>query len=425
MNSSTFERIQLKQVSAISCILALLSSVHGFLVGHSTYSIFCLFISAGYILHLMMYHVGRDRIATYFVSVFGFLWGSAGLILFGHFFAVAAPFLSTLYISYVLFRKEKKIRNAIMVFNIILFFLVTSYSFFFEPLLSFDNPIDQGFVYLGSLFWLLAVSNIYENEKSTLLESMKLKNEELNRTAEELERFTYIASHDLKSPLRTVISFLGLLEKDIVALNRPEMEENLTYAQTGANQMSNLVNDILEWSFINSKNGSIEREMVDLNSVASTALKNLDQEIKHKEADIRISELFTYECNKNEFIAIFQNIIQNAIKYNESKRPMISIWSEKSKRSYKVYIKDNGIGIEEQYKDQIFEYFKRLHSAAEYEGTGLGLGLCKKIIEKYDGDISVESKKEEEGSTFIITLPLDTKSIHNIAYIENKTGLEV
>jgi len=266
---------------------------------------------------------------------------------------------------------------------------------------------------MGALAWIVAVGKIYENEKSMLLNSMSMQNTQLNNTKEELERFTYIASHDLKSPLRTVISFLGILEKDIQKLDRPELLNTLNFAQTGAKQMSSLVNDILEWSSINSENGSIEREMLSLDELLSATLRNLNQDIESKNAKIHISDLFEYYCSKNEFIAIFQNVIQNGLKYNESGIPMISIWSEKLRGNYRIHIKDNGIGIDEQYKDQIFEYFKRLHSAAEYEGTGLGLGLCKKIIEKYHGTISVESNGEEPGSTFIIALPMITVSESN------------
>jgi len=115
--------------------------------------------------------------------------------------------------------------------------------------------------------------------------------------------------------------------------------------------------------------------------------------------------MFDYHCTQSEFTAIFQNIIQNAIKYNESEPPEVAIWAVQQNGSNKIFIKDNGIGIEEEYSEQIFEYFKRLHSAAEYEGTGLGLGLCKKILEGYDGEISVSNNAPELGSTFVISLP--------------------
>jgi len=228
----------------------------------------------------------------------------------------------------------------------------------------------------------------------------------LNTTKEELERFTYIASHDLKSPLRTIISFLGILEKDIKKLDRPELLDTLSFAQTGANQMSSLVSDILEWSVVNANSNNLEFEFLDLNEAVRAALINIDQEIKSKDAKVLVSDLFGFPCNKTDFVTIFQNIIHNGIKYNQSEIPRINIWVEKYKGNHFIKIKDNGIGIDEQYKDQIFEYFKRLHTSAEYEGTGLGLGLCKKIIEKYDGRIYVDSNAEEQGSTFTIEVPI-------------------
>jgi len=411
-DSAGYERIQLKQLCLISAILSALATLNGLLIANAIYIIYTASVAFGYCIIYMIYKSHWDRLGDYFISVFGVIWSSVALMLFGYYIGTAATFLATFYISYVLWTDEKKIRNILLLFNALAFFIITTLAYYIEPLTAFDSPVDQGFVYLGCILWLVAISNIYENQKSEIIKSVKNKNAELKRTTEELERFTYIASHDLKSPIRTVVSFLGLLEKDIKELDRSDLLETLDYAKTGAHQMSSLVNDILEWSSINSENGSVQYENFNLTELVSIAIKNLDQEIRSKNAQISISELFSYQCNKNEFVAIFQNIVHNAIKYNEEEVPRVSIWSDKLKDAYRIHIKDNGIGIDDQYKEQIFEYFRRLHSAANYEGTGLGLGLCKKIIEKYEGKIYVEANENEEGSTFIIELPYAVDSVN-------------
>jgi len=403
--SDSYERIQLKQVSCIVGSMAFLNIFYSYYFGSLAFSITMIFITLGYAFHILLYHLEYDRLAAYFASFYAVIWSGVCVVLFGQFFGFSATFLATFYIGFVLFRNEKRIRNIILVSNVMLFILVSTYIYYYPALLPMDVPFDQIIVYLGSMAWLLAVSNIYEHQKGSLIGSLKEKNMVLKRTTEELERFTYIASHDLKSPVRNIVSFLGLLEKDIKKLDRADMLEILNYARTGANQMNSLINDILEWSSINSKTGLTERKKIDLDDALSIAINNLQQDIEMKAAQISISDMFDYHCTQSEFTAIFQNIIQNAIKYNESEPPEVAIWAVQQNGSNKIFIKDNGIGIEEEYSEQIFEYFKRLHSAAEYEGTGLGLGLCKKILEGYDGEISVSNNAPELGSTFVISLP--------------------
>ena len=167
--------------------------------------------------------------------------------------------------------------------------------------------------------------------------------------------------------------------------------------------MHYLVSDILELSLINIESKE-QREWTDLNDVIEKSISNLQQEISEKEAVVNIPDLPVYLCNSVEFVLVFQNIIQNSIKYNKSKTPTVNVRAEQTKNQLFIHFEDNGIGIEEKYFDRIFEFFKRLHTQKAYKGTGMGLGLCKKIVQSYNGDISVQSKVGE-GSVFTIQLP--------------------
>lgn len=237
-----------------------------------------------------------------------------------------------------------------------------------------------------------AFSNITVAQNKTL--------EEQNR---ELERFAYISSHDLKSPLSNIIGFSDLMEEELQETDSPEIKEYLSYIQTSSKQMYYLIEDILELSKIQNDNSKI-RTKVDLNKIVEKAKYALTQEIQQKNAQVIYQKLPLFHCNKMEFSLLFQNLIQNGIKYNETPAPKIEIWAEQQKDTLQIFFKDNGIGIPAQYQEEIFEYFKRLHSSNSYQGTGIGLGLCKKIVQNYQGAIDVESTPKQ-GSIFILQFP--------------------
>ena len=143
---------------------------------------------------------------------------------------------------------------------------------------------------------------------------------------------------------------------------------------------------------------------VDLNEVMDYVKNTLSIEIKSKGAKITYSKLPSYYCYSTQMKLVFQNIIQNGIKYNNSKNPHIEVWSESKADSITLFFRDNGIGVEEEFHDTIFKFFKRLHTKQDYDGSGIGLGVCKKIINRLEGTISIESEKGK-GSTFIVELP--------------------
>jgi light-regulated signal transduction histidine kinase (bacteriophytochrome) len=249
---------------------------------------------------------------------------------------------------------------------------------------------------------VLVTKVLVENEKINLITSEQ--NEILANKNKQLEKFTYIASHDLKTPIRNVTSFATLVERD---LNRKEYEaipEHLAYIKSSALQMSALVEDILQISTLDYADQEA-RDMTSLNHIIEKVIVTLHNEILAHNADIQVENLPDYNCNPSEFYLVFQNLLQNSIKYNVSEVPTVRVWATTTDHKLQIHVSDNGIGIEKVFHEQIFEFFKRLHTSKQYEGTGLGLGLCKRIVESYQGRISLQSVPGE-GSIFTINLPL-------------------
>ena len=227
-------------------------------------------------------------------------------------------------------------------------------------------------------------------------------NSELKSSNQELERFAYIASHDLKSPLRSVISFITLFNKKYKSQINEEGQEFLDIIATNADQMQHLIEDILEYS--KSKNRVIKKERVDLNKVLKQIVSHIDSKDFYLDGKIQISPLPEIESDFTIFKQLFQNLIDNGLKYNHGHHKLVSIqYLEKETELY-FLVKDNGIGMEEAYLEKIFEMFKRLHTKNEYQGTGIGLAICKKIVQQLGGKIWVTSKLNE-GSIFHLTFP--------------------
>jgi light-regulated signal transduction histidine kinase (bacteriophytochrome) len=228
-------------------------------------------------------------------------------------------------------------------------------------------------------------------------------NARLEQSNSELERFAYIASHDLKSPLRNIISFLNLIDRKVRKLEDTDLKEYLRFATDNARQMHVLIQDVLEFSRIESDK-TIALEAVDLNESLMLVLQNLQEPMQIKGAMVQASVLPVVQTNSVHIIQVFQNLITNGLKYNESGNPTIEISFTQNSNEYQFAIHDNGIGIDPQYHDQIFEMFKRLHTRDEYKGTGIGLAICKKIVLSLGGRIWIDSSIGQ-GATFFFTIP--------------------
>lgn len=227
---------------------------------------------------------------------------------------------------------------------------------------------------------------------------------DLSRKNEDLQKFAFIVSHDLKAPLRTIGSFTGLLRRRYFNVIDQNGQEYMEFITGGVKRMDQLLNDLLTYSQIENK--PQESDWTETKDVVNNALSNLYFQIRNENAAIRINEnaLPRVKGNSAHLTQLFQNIIANGIKFRNGKSPQISIDCVPEGENYTFKIQDNGIGIEEQYKEKIFRMFSRLHKVDEYEGTGIGLATCKKIVERHGGEIWVESKLGQ-GSTFCFSLP--------------------
>jgi light-regulated signal transduction histidine kinase (bacteriophytochrome) len=247
---------------------------------------------------------------------------------------------------------------------------------------------------------------------------LKAANEKLRKSNEELEQFTYLASHDLKEPLRNISSFVTLIQRRIKKINIPELNEYFDFVILNTKRMYSLVEDVLVLSRINNHE-PLASSPVDLNDVIQDVQMGLDTLIREKKAHITTDHLPTVEAPRAHLFLVFKNLIENGIKYNESVKPQVHIYYSihQEKNCYQFTVSDNGIGVDIKYQTQIFEMFKRLNNREKYTGSGMGLAICKKILARYGGEIWIQSE-ENKGSTFYFTLPVtsavNSNSLHKV-----------
>lgn len=243
--------------------------------------------------------------------------------------------------------------------------------------------------------------DVTELKKSTENVISRL-NEELLRSNMELQNFAYIASHDLQEPLRMVTSFTQLLAMQYQDKLDETAREYIQYSVSGAKRMYNLLNDLLAYSRIQAR--APEVSPINLESVLENVLKNLSLAINEKAAIIKIKKPLPKICAEyGHMIVLFQNLISNSLKFSNG-IPKIHITSKKIDGEYQISIRDEGIGIEKQYFDRIFQIFQRLNPKKDFQGTGIGLALCKRIVENHGGRIWVKSEPGK-GAEFFFTLP--------------------
>jgi len=235
-------------------------------------------------------------------------------------------------------------------------------------------------------------------------------NKELERKNRELEQFAYVASHDLQEPLRTTSSFVALLQEQYHGKFDAKADKYFTYIQQASDRMKVLIKDLLDYSRIGSKK---ELEQVDCNKTLNEVLADLGAAINDAKADIEHKPLPVVSGYPTELKQLFQNLIINAIKFRKKDTfPQMKISAEKINGHWEFAFKDNGIGIEKKHSEKIFHIFQRLHTRAEYEGSGIGLSHCKKIVELHKGKIWVDSVPGR-GSTFNFTLPISLYENNN------------
>ncbi len=225
--------------------------------------------------------------------------------------------------------------------------------------------------------------------------------EDLKRSNEDLQQFAYVASHDLQEPLRAIVSFSQLLEDRYHNKIDNDGKEFIQFITEGARKMNTLIKDLLSYSRITTH--AKPSKLNNIEKILKNALYNLQEAIKESGAVITYDKLPIIKVDKTQFTQLFQNLLSNAIKFRREEPPKIHIGVRKRNDELLFSIKDNGIGIDSKFFDKLFNIFYRLHTKEEYPGTGIGLPICKKIVQRYGGKIWVESEIGK-GSTFYFTV---------------------
>ncbi|MEP7376752.1 MAG: ATP-binding protein [Chitinophagaceae bacterium] len=225
--------------------------------------------------------------------------------------------------------------------------------------------------------------------------------EELLSSNNELERFAYVASHDLQEPLRMVSSFLQLLEKKYKSSLDETADQYIRYAVDGAERMKRLILDLLEYSRVGtSKEVFVE---TDMSKVITQVLETFSSKLKKTEAITKVQLMPVIKASETQMTQLLQNLVGNSLKYNTSAVPEIEIGCEDKSDCWEFFVKDNGIGIEKKFFEKVFVIFQRLHNKNRFSGTGIGLAICKKIVEKHGGNIWIDSVAGA-GTTFFFTI---------------------
>ncbi len=225
---------------------------------------------------------------------------------------------------------------------------------------------------------------------------------ELARSNSELEQFAYVASHDLQEPLRMVASYMQLLERRYKGKLDQDADEFIGYAVDGAGRMQRLINDLLGYSRL----GTHGQAFTSISSQAALdqALDNLGVSLQESQAKVTHDPLPEVKGDQAQLVQLFQNLVGNAVKFHARKAPRVHVSAVPNDKEWVFSVRDNGIGIDPQYAERIFIIFQRLHDRSQYTGTGIGLAICKKIVQRHGGRIWVESEPGK-GATFYFTLP--------------------
>jgi two-component system CheB/CheR fusion protein len=265
-----------------------------------------------------------------------------------------------------------------------------------------ERKPDGGVTWYG---YMQDISNLKKTEETLreLNEDLRKQAEELAASNQELERFAYVASHDLQEPLRMVSSFLQLLEKKYNRQLDAQAQQYIHFAVDGAERMKQLILDLLAYSRLGTQAQPFES--VNLNLILEDVRASLKSLIQENHVTIHVQTLPTVHAIRTQMFQLFQNLISNAVKYRKpDQTPQIHIRSRENTAYWYMEIEDNGIGIDERFYDKIFIVFQRLHNRSEHSGTGIGLAICKKIVERHGGSIGVNSQPGK-GSTFYFSIP--------------------
>lgn len=355
-----------------------------------------------YILIVILHHYNQQVIAFFHFAVIVPWWYAIAIAVIGGNFSQSIAAASTLVVILFIYPNRDKVFFFLMIYNALLFIVPTMYVNVFGPIIGIDFPFDEIVVFILCCGWVSIAFISFDRSRSHLIQNLKTNNSILNNRTAELHQFSYLMAHDIKTPIRNIVSFLGLLERALQNNNVEKAQKHLQYALKGSKDLTSLVDDVSK--VIELRGQDDTREVQNLDKILESTLFNLDNEISQYNGQVNYESLGYFNCKSTDMTLLFQNIIMNGLKYNKSNQPIVNIKSEQDPEKRIIRFSDNGIGIEQEYQDKIFDFFQRLHVKSDYEGTGIGLGICNYIVGKYNGHIHVESAVGK-GSTFIVELP--------------------
>ena len=408
---SEIKRIKLlNKIAILLCAGVMIKLFHEIVAQDLRGALIALLVLSLYLITFVLNHFGQAQVVKIYLPIVITVSLTTLDILFGNDLGTVFGFFPLIMMIVIFFEKVSE-KIIWLCFFGITYTLTTIYQVDYQPPLLADlseSSYFYMFVICCSTVFLLSLIFINENkhfesQTNRLLDSLKKKNDELENVNGELEKFAYVASHDLKTPLRNINSFLNLIQRKIKNGNTSEINEYLEYASLNAQRMHDLIQDILEFSQVSKEKVSFKNN--DLNTILNKALTNLKNLIDEKGVTIEVSKkLPEFFSNESQIVSLFQNLIENGIKYNQNPNPHIKIECVDSQSEYEIYFSDNGIGIEKEYQSKIFEMFTRLHNQGEYPGSGIGLAVCKKVATFHGGNITIASSPGK-GSTFCIAFP--------------------
>ncbi|APQ16348.1 sensor histidine kinase [Maribacter hydrothermalis] len=441
-----FEKGKLLNDFGIITFISMLCSTMVFVVTAIMFTyveqIIALLIAVGYGFGFLLNRLRFNKATRLYMTIYPPTTFMVIILLIGGFFGQALGFATMVFLAFIGYRNNPKLRILFISYDILAFILPTIYISFYGPLLGvIDVPYDEILVFIACLAWLSLTFRMYDENKTrnytntleknntALIESefnlkqtqlvlqnqnnkLAVLNNELNLKNKHIEEFTFIVTHDLRGPLNNINIIAKELQTQHLLNDYTNTPSFLSHLENSSTRLTDLVNGLLKYAEIGN---SSQMERINVNDLIENVLIDMSEQIKTNNASISIGEMPSLIARANDIRMLFQNLIHNALKFTSSdKKPSIRIHSVKLPCFYEFSVEDNGIGIPKEELNNVFNAFHRLHNQSEFEGSGIGLYGCKKIIDHHQGKIWIEST-ENIGSTFFFTISTDLVEHKTIA----------
>tara|TARA_R110002051_G_scaffold5108_3_gene27365 strand:+ start:7827 stop:9095 length:1269 start_codon:yes stop_codon:yes gene_type:complete len=388
-------------------------------------------IAIGYGIGFLLNRLRYNKATRLYMTIYPPTTFMIIILLIGGFFGQALGFATMAFLAFIGYRNNPKLRILFISYDILAFIIPTIYISFYGPFLGvIDVPFDEILVFIACLAWLSLTFRMYDENKTrnytnsleknntALIESefnlkqtqlvlqnqnnkLAVLNNELNLKNKHIEEFTFIVTHDLRGPLNNINIIAKELQTQHLLKDYSNTLSFLSHLESSSARLTDLVNGLLKYAEIGN---SSQMERINVNDIIKNVLIDMSEQIKTNNATISLGEMPVLIARANDIRMLFQNLIHNALKFTSSdKKASIIINAVKIPGFYKFSVEDNGIGIPKDELNNVFKAFHRLHNQSEFEGSGIGLYGCKKIIDHHQGEIWIEST-ENIGSKFFFTI---------------------